>query len=87
MNSDKNIVEYDMRGQICPSCLLMALQQINELQDNLRSGQNILHIMTDDRQSTSTIPNAVSNMGYKVNIEKVQDYYSIIISSPNSQPK
>lgn len=80
MTSDKDLIKLDMRGQICPSCLLVALKEVNERQAALRSGQCTMHILTDDRQSTSTIPNAVSTMGYKVDVEKVQGFYAIKIS-------
>jgi len=83
MNADRELIELDMRGQICPSCLLMALKQVNEKQDGLRSGQAVLHILTDDRQATNTIPNAVVNMGYIVDIEKIKDFYTIKISFSN----
>jgi TusA-related sulfurtransferase len=77
-----DIVEYDLRGQICPSCLLMALNQVNIHQQALKTRQRQLHILTDDRQATGTIPDAVSNMGYQVKVEKQQGSYRIKIFQP-----
>jgi TusA-related sulfurtransferase len=84
MNADNiNISEYDMQGQICPSCLLIALQKVNMMEKELRSGSHALHILTDSRHSTTTIPDAVRNMGYLVEVEKDPDegFYRIKIFS------
>lgn len=78
--TEKIIIEQDVRGQICPSCLLVALRNVNEQKDRIKSGEVDFHILTDNRHSTTTIPNAVSNMGYTVEIQKEQGYYRIVIS-------
>jgi TusA-related sulfurtransferase len=78
--SEKAIIEQDVRGQICPSCLLIALRNVNEQKDRIKSGQADFQILTDNRHATTTIPNAVSNMGYAVEVQKEQGYYRIIIS-------
>lgn len=78
--TDKRIIEHDVRGQICPSCLLIALRELNEQQAHIKRGQSEFHILTDNRHSTTTIPNAVSNMGYAVDVRKEQGYYRIVIS-------
>lgn len=79
--TDTQIIEEDVRGQICPSCLLVALRHLNENKDRIKSGGSDFHILTDNRHSTTTIPNAVSNMGYSIEIKKETGYYRIIISS------
>ena len=77
----KEIMEFDIRGQMCPSCLLIALKEINKLQDVIKNGKKELHILSNDRQSTGTIPDAVKNMGYQVLIVKEQGWYRIKISA------
>lgn len=76
-----NVVEFDMRGQICPSCLLIALKQVNQSQDDIKNNNMELHILSDDRQSTSTIPEAIKNMGYDIDVVKEQGWYRIKIFS------
>ena len=73
------IFEIDIRGQICPSCLLIALKEVNERQGKLKNGEEVIHILTDNRQATNTIPESVGNMGYQTAIEKVGGYYCIEI--------
>lgn len=79
--TETQIIEEDVRGQICPSCLLVALRRLNEHKDGIKSGVSEFHILTDNRHSTTTIPNAVSNMGYAIDVKKEEGYYRIIISS------
>lgn len=81
MKTNKEVVEYDMRGQICPSCLLIALKQVNLSQEKIKNKNLELHILSDDRQSTSTIPEAIKNMGYDIDVLKEQEWYRIRIYS------
>ena len=74
-----DIFEIDIRGQICPSCLLIALKEVNTRRERLSSGQETVHILTDNRQATNTIPQSVSNMGYKTSVAKMDGYYRIEI--------
>lgn len=76
------VIELDIRGQICPSCLLMTLKEVNERGELLRRGELELHVLTSDRQSTGTIPQAVANMGYGVRVEKRRGDYKVIIGAP-----
>lgn len=78
--TEKNIIEQDVRGQICPSCLLIALRHVNEQKDRIKSGQAELHILTDNRHATTTIPSAVGNMGYAVEVQKEHGNYRVVIS-------
>lgn len=73
----------DLRGQICPSSLLMALKSVNRHQQDLRAGRVTLRLATDNRDATATIPGAVQNMGYRVEIRKAKDYYDVLISAPD----
>ncbi|HER63019.1 MAG TPA: sulfurtransferase TusA family protein [Desulfobacteraceae bacterium] len=81
----ENIIVYDIRGQICPSCLLFALREVNELREALKEGRIEILIKTDNRDATSTIPDAVSSMGYDCSIEKKEGFYEIRIRRPKKQ--
>ncbi len=71
--------EIDLRGQICPSTLLMALREINGCKPDLRCGALKLSFLSDNRDSTVTIPEAAANMGYEVSVVKENEYYRIDI--------
>ncbi len=75
-------IMIDTRGQVCPSTLLVTLQQLNLHRNALKEGQVIIKIMTDHRHSTATIPNAVKNMGYDVQVSKQKGYYEILVGHP-----
>ena len=68
-----------MRGQVCPSSLLIALEQANIHKVALRAGAVLLQIKTDNRDATATIPSTVRNMGYDVLVTKKEGYYEILI--------
>ncbi len=74
-------VEFDIRGQICPSALLMALRQVNVYKTPLRDGTVCLVVLTDNRDSTTTISEAVGNMGYDVAVERDKSAYRVAIAS------
>jgi TusA-related sulfurtransferase len=78
-NASEELIVIDIRGQICPSCLLTTLREVNQRKAALKGGEVTLRIKTDSRDATSTIPAAVSNMGYPVTVEKDQGYYLIFI--------
>lgn len=71
--------EIDLRGQICPSTLLLALREINGSKPDLRSGALKLSFLSDNRDSTVTIPEAAANMGYEVSVTREHEYYRIDI--------
>jgi TusA-related sulfurtransferase len=73
------LVELDIRGQICPSSLLMALREINARQAQIKRGTVRLLLMTDNRDATTTIPETARNMGYDVDVDKQRGYYRITI--------
>ncbi|GAB4332799.1 MAG: sulfurtransferase TusA family protein [Desulfobulbaceae bacterium] len=85
MNPPPRTIVHDIRGQICPSCLLFALQQVNEKQEGLRDGSIRIVIRTDNRDATGTIPEAVVNMGYGVAVEAKDGYYEIAIQRPGAE--
>jgi len=72
------LIEIDIRGQICPSCLLTTLREVNQYQAALRRADVALEVKTDSRDATSTIPAAVGNMGYPVAVDKAPEGYYLI---------
>jgi TusA-related sulfurtransferase len=77
--TDKNLIQLDIRGQICPSCLLLTLKQLNEHGAAVRSGQTEIVVFTDDRQAIGTIPGAVDKMGYQTDVARQDGLYRIRI--------
>ena len=73
-------IEFDIRGQICPASLLVALKEVNSRAEKLRQGSLQLCFLTDNRDATITIPESASNMGYDVSVEKKEGYYCIVIA-------
>lgn len=82
---EENIIIHDIRGQICPSCLLFTLREVNDQQAALKNGTIEIVIKTDNRDATTTIPDAVSSMGYNCTVEKKEGYYQIRIMPHKSQ--
>lgn len=76
-------VEMDIRGQICPSCLLLALREVNQRHGQLLAGEVCLVVLTDNRDAVGTIPDAVSNMGFAAEVEKLVGCYRITIQRPH----
>ncbi len=74
-----NTVEFDIRGQVCPSTLLTALREINKHSEQLKKGTARLSFKTDNRDSVSTIPESAKNMGYAAHVIKTKGYYCIEI--------
>ncbi|HEY6007368.1 MAG TPA: sulfurtransferase TusA family protein [Geobacteraceae bacterium] len=74
-------LEFDIRGQICPSSLLIALKELNAHKERLRRGEVALAFKTDNRDATITIPDAADNMGYGVRVTKSADYYTIVVDN------
>lgn len=70
----------DIRGQVCPSSLLITLRALNQNADALRHGRLILRILTDSRDAIVTIPNTALNMGFQAKLEKLpQGYYEVVV--------
>lgn len=72
-------IEMDIRGQVCPSSLLLALRSVNENYAQIASGDLKMVILTDNRAATGTIPDAVENMGVAAEVEKADGYYRIVL--------
>lgn len=73
-------LEFDIRGQVCPSCLLLTLREVNKHHDALKQGRICLVVLTDSRDATGTIPAAVKDMGLAAKLDKVKDYYRVVIA-------
>jgi TusA-related sulfurtransferase len=74
--------EYlDVRGQVCPSTLLLTLREVNRLKDALHNGTTLLEVRTDNRHATVTIPNTVKSMGLAVRVHKEEQGYLIQIGA------
>ena len=71
--------EFDIRGQVCPSALLVTLREVNTMYGALQNGEQALHVLTDSRKATETIPGAMSNMGLDVEVSPQDGYYRVII--------
>jgi len=72
-----NTVEYDIRGQICPSSLLTALREINAHETGLRERTVVLRFLTDNRDCVTTIPESARNMGYTADVQRADGCYRI----------
>lgn len=77
--SETQVLEYDIRGQICPSTLLIALREINKYKMQLKTGCIRLFFRTNNRDCLVTIPEAAKNMGYAVDVTKCEEHYLISI--------
>lgn len=62
------IVQLDIHGRICPSCLLLTLKALNEHAAAIRTGEVDILVLTDDRQATATIPDAAGKMGFHAEV-------------------
>jgi TusA-related sulfurtransferase len=75
-----NTIEYDIRGQICPSTLLIALREINTHQEALRDRVVRLRFLTDNRDCLTTIPESSRNMGYAAEVRREHGCYVIEVN-------
>lgn len=74
------IIDIDIRGQICPSCLLQTLKEINRNAGALRAGEVRIAVLTDDRQATATIPATAERMGFHTEVQRDAAGYRIDIT-------
>lgn len=77
-----SLIELDISGQICPSCLLLTLKTVNQHSAALRAGQCEIQVATNDRQATGTIPDALTKMGYRSEVSRIDGGYRIRIFHP-----
>jgi TusA-related sulfurtransferase len=60
----------DLRGDVCPYPLIMAIKRVSAVEDRLRSGRIILKFIVDHPPSTKSIPREAKKRGYQTEIEK-----------------
>jgi hypothetical protein len=72
-------IALDIRGQICPSCLLLTLKEVNRHAAAIRDGGIEIVVTTDDRQATATIPSTVDRMGFGTEVSRLDGGYRIRI--------
>ena len=72
-------IELDIRGQICPSCLLLTLRKLNQHASAIRTGITEVVVMTDDRLATATIPPSAERMGLNAEVVSGDTGYRIRI--------
>ena len=75
-------VQLDIRGQVCPSCLLLTLREINRHHAAIMAGRTLVEVLIDSRDATGTIPDAVKNMGLAARVDKLEGYYRVLIEHP-----
>jgi TusA-related sulfurtransferase len=78
--NSSRLIEFDICGQICPASLLVALRELNNYSSQLTDGTVTLLFKTDNRDGIHTIPTAASNMGFKVDVQRNERYYTITIA-------
>ena len=74
-----HIIDLDIRGQICPSCLLLTLKAVNRHAAAIRGGGTEIIVTTDDRQATATIPSTADRMGFRTEVSRLDGGYRIRI--------
>jgi TusA-related sulfurtransferase len=79
MDTPGDIIEYDIRGQICPSTLLIALREIKRNADRLRRNGTSLIFITDNRDATQTLPETAANLGFGAEVSQRGGSYAIRI--------
>ena len=77
----KETIAIDIRGQLCPSCLLLTLKALNRSGAAVRDGSAEIMVTTDDRQATATIPATVDRMGFQTDVSREDASYRIRIFS------
>ncbi len=85
-NQKQRVIDVDMRGQVCPSTLLVALDQMNHYRQELQSGEAKLCIKTDNREAIATIPSTAQNMGYYTKVTKEKSHYEICVTHQLLEP-
>ncbi len=79
-----DVLELDLRGQVCPATLLKSLSEINRRKEDLQSGALRMDILTDHREATVTVPEMAGSMGYEVTVAKGDGHYVIRVGAPRA---
>jgi TusA-related sulfurtransferase len=78
--TEKKLIELNIFGQVCPACLLMALNEMNVHCKKLKKGDAELLIRTDHRDAARTIPESARAMGFGVDVKKNEKCYEIRVN-------
>jgi TusA-related sulfurtransferase len=73
-------IEFDIRGQLCPATLLVALKEINTHAASLQRGEVRLSFLIDNRDALGTIPESAANMGYAVAVTQQDGWYRVEVA-------
>jgi TusA-related sulfurtransferase len=78
--NEKKLIELNIFGQVCPSCLIVALNEMNVHDRKLKNGTAELVIRTDHRDATRTIPESARAMGFAADVKRIDTYYEIRVN-------
>jgi len=67
---DAKVVTIDLRGDVCPYPLIMAIKKISEIKDGLNKGETILKFIIDHPPASRSIPREVEKRGYLSELKK-----------------
>ena len=76
---DAALLQFDLRGEVCPATLLRALHEVNARKWDLRRGAVALCFRTDSREATVTLPDAFLAMGYRAQVSREGSAYLIAV--------
>ena len=76
---EDKIIKMDIRGQICPSCLLLTLKEVNANIEAIKRGDSEIRLLSDDRHASATIPDAITKMGLSTSVKKSDEGFEIRI--------
>ncbi|MHC1584776.1 MAG: sulfurtransferase TusA family protein [Candidatus Syntropharchaeia archaeon] len=60
----------DLKGDVCPYPLVMAIKKVIEVEDTLKSGALSLTFIVDHPPATRSIPKEIKKRGYDVEVNK-----------------
>lgn len=83
--NDSRTITLDIRGQVCPSTLLVTLRELNANRQALHNGEVQLVVRTDNRNATFTVPQAAENMGYQVEVRQEAGLYVMVITGGSAE--
>lgn len=66
----EEIIKMDLMTKVCPSTLLLTLDMVNKNKEKLRKGKAKIVVTLDHKPATTTIPQAVTKMGYDVKVKE-----------------
>ena len=64
------VIDIDLRGDVCPYPLIVAIKKISEIEDSLKKGEKILRFIIDHPPATRSIPREAEKRGYETELKK-----------------